>query len=334
MAANILAGLGNRLIDTSSLTKTFIENIAAKALDPSRWLENARPLRIRHVVMNALQAAGVASVLHSDDVVAQAAAFLGVAVPHAPEYLKISAMELLYGILKDTALDAWSPENRMLVAKALNYAIYYRADSYADYSELTSATLTKYTVDELHEHVRCSAWNLVIQCVLPLLNSKKTLLVDPFYARLVAQINLSDPSFMQSQDKIDKESRTLLLAFQTRVQAAPEGKAKTMLLKNIQNILDYGVCMDNDDALETAIAHAIQSTKLTLKGLFITAAKNLFSTANVLAFSTATAADLAFRTLPNLPTPVRLIGYSLYPELFLGTRKAILAAESAIGVPP
>jgi hypothetical protein len=325
MTANMLAGLGNRLIDTSSLTKALIETIAAKALDPTRWLENTRLLRIRHVVLNACQAAGVATVLHSDDVVAQAAAVLDVAVPREPQYLKISAMELLYGILKDTALDAWKPEERLLVAKALNYAIYYRADPYTHCADLTPALLMKYTIDELHEHTHCSAWNLVIQLILPLLYAKKASLVDPFYARLVAQISLTDASFMQSQDKIDRENRTLLLAFQAQLQ--PEA----VLLKKIQNILDYGVCMDNDDVLETAMARATQSiqSKINMKGLFISTAKSLLSTENVLAFSMATAADLAFRNTPNLPGPVRWLAYSLTPELFLGTRKAVLALRGA-----
>ena len=117
MAANMLLGLGTRFIDPNSLAKNFIETIAAKAVDPSRWSDAAKKVRLRHIMLEAWEAANIAKVLRLDDVVAQAAAFLGVEVPKTPEYLKISAIDLLYNILKDTALDTWKPEERMLLAK-------------------------------------------------------------------------------------------------------------------------------------------------------------------------------------------------------------------------
>ena len=335
----MLLGLGTRFIDPNGLAKNFIETIAAKAVDPSRWSDAAKKVRLRHIMLEAWEAANVVKVLRLDDVVAQAAAFLGVEVPKTPEYIKISAVDLLYSILKDTALDTWKPEERMLLAKSLNYAIYCRSDSFEDRVGLTLDTMAASTIDELHERDHWSAWNVVIQFVLPFLSSKRTLLVDPFYARLVAQINLTDAVFFQSQAKIEKESRTLLLSYQAQLKVEPTAqediavvKAKTIILKNIQNVLDYGVCIDNDDMLEATVARIIESikSKVDFKGLFISGAKTLSRTENVLAFSTATAADLAFRNIPFLPGPVRWLGYSLCPELFLISRSAILAAEAQI----
>jgi hypothetical protein len=349
MAANMLLGLGTRFIDPNSLAKIFIETIAAKAVDPSRWSDAAKKVRLRHIMLEAWEAANIVKVLRLDDVVAQAAAFLGVEVPKTPEYLKISAMDLLFGILKDTALDTWKPEELMLLAKSLNYAIYCRSDAFDDLVGLTLAMMVDHTIDELHESDHWSAWNVVIQVVLPLLHSKRTLLVDPFYARLVAQINLVDEASMQSQTKIEKESRTLLLSYQAQLKVEPtaqtaktdqediavvkaRAKAKHIILKNIQNVLDYGVCIDNDDMLEATVARIIESikSKVDFKGLFISGAKTLSTTENVLAFSTATAVELAFRNTPFLPGPVRWLGYSLCPVLFLSSRSAIMAAEAQI----
>ena len=351
--ASFLGNWGPKIFDADALTKIFIENAVAKALDPSRFSGEARIIRIRHILLNAWKGIGITSVLHADDVLTRTLAFFdNIRTAHATgpadalvsdpasdaadqprqtvaQYQKMSAIDLLFGIIKDKAIDRQNNEDRAVLGRCLEYIVYYRANTVSSHARLTLALLKLHTIDDLNELGHYSGWDVIMHAVLPLLEEKRIKLEDPFFAGLVRDIIVAGIDYMVSPEKYASESQTRLLAFVPQLEAMPTDPKAKNLLNNISNVVAYGVCVDNDELMESTLNRVIQSIKDQVggKGLFIAAAKNLFSTKNILAMSTATFAEYSCYNSRVLPGPVKWIGYSMYPKLFFLTRQALANVE-------
>ena len=389
---NVLSTWGPRIFDPDAMTKIFIENATAKALDPSRWSGKSRLIRIRHMLLDAWKSLGITSVLHSNDVLKQAIDFFQTTDTPGASHLdidknteakvteakvngisdspansniditqsatesninstqsatesninstqsasedlfqKISAVELLFGIVKDTAIDTWKNEDKAILGKCLEYTVYYRDNVISSNMDLDVGIFKSKTLYWLNNGNYFSGWDVIMRVVLPLLAARKTELKDPFFAELVEMSRHADVDWMQSPAKYALESQTLLRPYIPKLEQmmTSDPKAKN-LLNNIRNVLDYGVCIDNDELMDSTLNRVLQNLRFKVggKGLFISASNTLFSHKNILAMSTATVAEYACANSRVLPGPVKWVGYAMYPHLFLMTRKALVGVEN------
>jgi hypothetical protein len=66
---------GPKIFDADAVTKLFIENATAKALDPSSYSGHSRLICIWNILLNTWKGLGITSVLHSNAVLKQAIDF-------------------------------------------------------------------------------------------------------------------------------------------------------------------------------------------------------------------------------------------------------------------
>jgi hypothetical protein len=347
-----LSNWGPKIFDADAVTKLFIENAIAKALDQSRWKGHTRLIRVRHMLLAAWKGLGITNVLHTNDVLNQAIDYFHETAttdsfsdsPAAANsnikttqrvsndvFEKISAVELLFGIVKDTAIDAWKTEDRAILGKCLEYTVYFKENILSSKIELTVAIFKSKTLFWLNNDGHFSGWDVIMRVVLPLLAEKRTELQDPFIAELVQMSRDAGKDQMQSPAKYALESQTLLRPYIPKLEQmmTSDPKAKN-LLNNIRNVLDYGVCIDNDELMDSTLNRVLQNLRFKVggKGLFISASNTLFSHKNILAMSTATVAEYACANSRIVPGPVKWVGYAMYPHLFLMTRRALVGVEN------
>ena len=348
---SVLSGWGPRIFDADAVTKLFIENAIAKALDQSRWKGHTRLIRVRHMLLAAWKGLGITNVLHTNDVLKQAIDYFREtattdSISDSPAaansninstqsasedlFQKISAVELLFGIVKDTAIDAWKTEDRAILGKCLEYIVYFKDNVISSNMDLEVGIFKSKTLYWLNNGNYFSGWDVIMRVVLPLLAAKRTELQDPFIAELVDKSKRAGVTKMQSPAKYALESQTLLRPYIPKLEKMTSDPKAKNLLNNIRNVLDYGVCIDNDELMDSTLNRVLQNLRFKVggKGLFISASNTLFSHKNILAMSTATVAEYACANSRVLPGPVKWVGYAMYPHLFLMTRKALVGVEN------
>jgi hypothetical protein len=88
--------------------------------------------------------------------------------------------------------------------------------------------------------------------------------------------------------------------------------------------------------MDSTLNHVLQNLRFKVggKGLFVSASNSLFSHKHILVMSTATTvAEYACANSHILPGPVKWVGYTMYPHLFLMTRKALVGVENLLARP-
>ena len=271
-----------------------------KILDESRWSEKGKKMRIHDLGMDVAKQLGEGVVLRSGDVVMQACEWLEKELtstttteqPLAKMLLekiraqqkyaaweKISAVELMFDILKDESLTALQPDERRILAKCLNYAIeyseHYEGLSRDDGTTIARTTLTanfvkRYTVQEIWDTGEYTAWNVVNMVVIPLLNDKGIRMQEASVARLVSQFQLNmeeNTTGKNNIEKVKKENIQMLKEFSNTSRALVIIKDKKQLariLDNIHNVLIWGKCVDWSNLMDKTVITAAHKATDTL----------------------------------------------------------------------
>jgi hypothetical protein len=141
-------------------------------------------------------------------------------------------VELLFGIVKDTAIDTWKTEDRAILGKCLEYTVCFRDNALSSDMELNIGIFKSKTLYWLNNGNFYSGWDVIMRVVLPLLAERKTELQDPFFAELVEMSISAGVDKMQSSDKYALESQTLLRPYIPELALmTSDPKAKNLTFK-------------------------------------------------------------------------------------------------------
>jgi hypothetical protein len=259
------------ILDPEVMSKTFIESLAAKALDPSRWSGAGRDMRMRHMVLDGWKALGITPVLCAADVMQQAGKWLEKQgkdvqgdllgdlrkVEQGEEWRRISAVELIFLILKDSALDAWTADQRKTVGKCLNYAIWARDKpdklrGNEDWSDI----MKKLNILEFWKQTEAGPWDVVMFVVMPVLNNTK--LDDPSAAMAVEALKGN----VIWNDKVSMENMTWLTRFLEvlkKAELAKPSKEGANLRRNVAHVLETGACIDSQTLIDETVNKTVQN---------------------------------------------------------------------------